>query len=108
LATVEGQDNVVCIKNMAEYVINQKWQSSRIDDTNLAESEVERVVTMAAKIIKDEIGEKRYDQSSYTVNEDIENIEKGKQWIPPHLQTLLQIVVLSEVRQNSIGPAILF
>ena len=56
-ATVEGRDNVVCFKNMAEYVINQKWQSSKLDDTNSAGSEAERIVKMAAKIIRDEIRE---------------------------------------------------
>ncbi len=28
-STVEGQDDVVCFKNMANYVINHKWQSSK-------------------------------------------------------------------------------
>ncbi len=58
---------------------------------------------MAAKIIRDEIREREYDQSLYPTNEDIANIEKGKQWIPHHL---LKTIVLSEVKQNSIGHAI--
>ena len=28
-ANVEGCENVVCFKNMAMYIINEKWQSSR-------------------------------------------------------------------------------
>lgn len=97
-ATVERQDNVVCFKNMAEYryVITQKWQSSKRDDTNSAECEAESIITMAAKIIRDEIGEREYDQSSYPTNEDIANIEKGKQWIPHHLHTLLKIIVFQK------------
>ena len=101
-ANIEGRDNVICFRNMAEYVINQKWQSKRND----TECEAEHIVIMAAKIIRDEIRGKEYDQSSYPTNEDISDIEKGKQWIPHHLLAFLKIVVLSEVKQNSIGHAI--
>ena len=100
-----GRDDVVCFKNMANCVINHKWQSSKMDDANSA-CEADCIVTMAAKIIRYEIREREYDQSSYPTNEDIANIEKGKQWIPHHLQTLLKTIVLSEVKQNSIGHAI--
>ena len=61
---------------------------------------------MAAEIIKEEIRNKVYDQTSYPTNEDISNINKGHEWIPPHLLSFLKIVVLSEVKQNSIGHAI--
>ncbi len=39
---------------------------------------------MAAEIIKEEIRNKVYDQTSYPTNEDILNIKKkGHEWIPP-------------------------
>ena len=28
-ANVEGHENVVCFRNMAKFIINEKWQSSR-------------------------------------------------------------------------------
>jgi len=37
------------LKNMAEYVIYQKWQSSKMDNTNLAESESERIFNNSYK-----------------------------------------------------------
>lgn len=53
-ANVEGHENVVCFKNMAKYIINEKWQSSR----NSTEDKAEWIVSTAAKIIRDEIREK--------------------------------------------------
>ena len=59
-----------------------------------------------SKIIRDEIREKIYDCKSYPTNEDIASIGESSQWIPHHLETFLKIIVLSEVKQNSIGHAI--
>ena len=50
-ANVEGCENVVCFKNMAKYIINEKWQSSR----DSMEDKAEWIVSTAAKIIRDEI-----------------------------------------------------
>jgi hypothetical protein len=82
------------------------WSLIKNGKGDTAEREADRIVTMAAQIIRNEIREKEYDQSTYPTNADIANIEKGKQWIPHHLQTLLKTLVISEVKQNSIGHAI--
>ena len=58
-ANVEGRDNVVCFRNMAEYIINQQWHAKRND----TECEAEHIMAMAAKIIRDEIRGKEYDQN---------------------------------------------
>ena len=50
-ANVEGHENVVCFKNMAMYIINEKWQSSR----NSMEDKAVWIVSTAAKIVCDEI-----------------------------------------------------
>ena len=101
-ANVEGRENVVCFRNMAKYIINEKWHSSRTS----MEDEAEWIVTTAAKIIRDQIREKKYDCKSYPTNEDITSVGQDSQWIPHHLETFLKINVLSEVKQNSIGHAI--
>jgi len=44
---IEGLENVVCFNNMAKYIINEKWQSSR----NSMEDKAEWIVSTAAKII---------------------------------------------------------
>ena len=45
---------------------------------------------------------KLYDCKTYPPNEDITN----SQWVPHHLQNFLKLIVISEVKQNSIGHAI--
>ena len=101
-ANVEGRKNVVCFKNMAKFIINEKWQSSR----NSTEDKAEWIVSTAAKIIRDEIREKIYDCKSYPGNEDIACNNQSSQWVPNHLQTFLKLIIISEVKQNSIGHAI--
>ena len=102
-AEVDGRGSVVCFRNMARYIINEKWYSYKEDNI---EDEDERIVTAAAKIIRAEIRECKYDSEFYPTNEDIANIDRGRQWVPRHLQTLLKIIVVSELKQNSIGHCI--
>jgi len=102
-AEVEGRDNVLCFKNMARYIINDKWHTEKKEN---AEDEADRIVCAAAKIIRAEIRERKYDVQSYPSNEDIANVSKGKEWIPNHLQSFLKIIIKSELKQNSIGHSI--
>lgn len=102
-ANVEGRENIVCFKNMATYIITEKWQSSR----SSIEDEAAWIVSTAAKIIRDEIREKIYDCKSHPGNEDIASISQSSQWILHHLQAFLKLIIISEVKQNSIGHAII-
>ena len=102
-AEVEGRGNVLCFKNMANSIINDKWYSERKKDT---EKEIERIVIAAAQIIREAIRESNYDLNSYPTTEDIADVDKGKEWIPHHLQTFLKMIMQSELKQNSIGHAI--
>ena len=70
------------------------------------EDEAKWIVTTLAKIIRNEIREKKYDCKPYPINKDIASIGKDSQRIPHHLEAFLKIVVLSEVKHNSIGRAI--
>ena len=85
---------------MAKYIINEKWYPER--RANI-EDEAERIVVTVAKIIRAEIRNKKYNSEMYSTNEDIANLEKSREWIPFHSQTLLKIIVSSELKQNSIG-----
>ncbi|XP_065911780.1 uncharacterized protein [Dysidea avara] len=102
-ADVEGRGTVLCFRNMASYIINDKWYSEKKENT---EEEAERIVSAAAKIIRAEIREINYDTTSYPTNEDVADVNKGREWIPLHLQTFLKIVIQSELKQNSIGHSI--
>ena len=84
-------------------VISEKWHSSQ---DGADDSEVEWIVTVAVKIIRDEIREKKYDRKTYPAKEAIASVDEGSRWIPHHLHSFLKVIVLSEVKQNSIGHAI--
>lgn len=103
-AEIEGRSNVVCFRNMASYIINEKWYSEKKDDI---QDEANRIVTAAAKIINSAIRESKYDPKKYPTNDDIANAEQSKSWIPQHLQTLLMHIVPSKLKQSSIGHCIL-
>ena len=52
----------------------------------------------AAKIIRAEIVKESMIQTH--TNEDIASVDKGREWIPHHLQTFLKITVRSELKEN--------
>ncbi len=54
-AEIEGSSNVLCFRNMANYIVNERWQSEKKEDSG---DEMERIVVAAAKIIRAEIREK--------------------------------------------------
>ena len=49
------------------------------------EEEAECTMIAAAKIIRAVIRQGKYDSKLYPTNEDIPNVDKGKEWIPLHL-----------------------
>ena len=61
-AEVDGCGTVLCFRNMASYIINDKWYSEKKEDI---QEEAERIVIAAAKIIRAEIRERKYDSNSY-------------------------------------------
>ena len=96
----DGYNLVIRLKDMAKRVINDKWYQDR--KPNLDE-EKNRIILAAAKIIKEEIREMKYDKSYYPDEESIANVSEGKKWIPKSLNTFLENIIESEVKQNSIG-----
>ena len=88
-ANVQGRD---CFKNMAKFIINEKWQSSRIS----TEDKAEWIISTAAKIVRDEIQEKLYDTKFYPSNEDISSSSQNSQWIPHHLQISFSLLLFQK------------
>jgi len=88
---------VICFRNMASYIINDKWHSERKENI---EEEAKRIVCAAAKIIRAEIRGKTYDTQFYPSNEDIANVKKSKEWIPHYLQIFLKTIVQTELKHT--------
>ena len=129
----EGRSNVLCFRNRAKYLLSNKWYESRKENIQAT-----RVIKTAANLIMAEIREQKYDTSIYPSHEDIstnqwippglktypEDISTNQwippglktypedistnQWIPPGLKTLLEILVKNDVKQKSVGQAILY
>ena len=82
-AEVGGCDNVVCFRNMAKLVINEKWYKGRKDSI---EDEAEQIVVAVATLLKANIREQEYDTGLYPRDIDIVDFGNGKLWIPHLLQ----------------------
>ena len=70
-AKTNGHKNVLCFKNMANYIIHEKWYEKRqinVDD------EANRIVINAAKLIREEIRNIKLSIDSYPNEHDITNL----------------------------------
>jgi hypothetical protein len=65
-----GRMDIVCLRNMASYIVNNHWYTERKKD---AGDEGERIVLAAAKLIKCEIREALFSTDSYPTPGDISN-----------------------------------
>ena len=90
-AEINGRKNVLCFKNIANYIINEKWYEKRqinIDD------ETKRIVITAAKLIREEIRNIKLSLDSHPNKGDItDSINENSCWKPNLLNTLLSFVV---------------
>ena len=102
-AEIHGKSDVVCFKDIASYVLNEKWYTNKCKDNK---SEAERVIETAAKLIINNIRNTTFDCSTYPSNDCIENNDSNKQWMPPYLRIFLENLLKDTVKQVSIGHAI--
>lgn len=103
-AEIQGKKNVVCFREMSNYLINSKWYEDRKKDIC---DEKQRIILTAAKIILAEIRELQFQREYYPTPEQIGDTEHGFQWLTPSMQTFLQTLIPSPVKQVSIGQCIL-
>lgn len=103
-AEISGRSDVVCFRNMAHFILNEAWYSSRKKDKN---KDAERIIVTAAKLIMADIREKEYDTSYYPTHTDIVCPEE-KEWLPNHLKMFLEVLIKSQIKQNSIGQSIIY
>jgi len=94
---------MLCFRNMAKCIINDKWYAERDSDIN---NESIRIVQAAAKLVKSEIRESLFETDQYPSNCHIEDKGCAKQWVPPLLQTFLGSIIGDEIKQIAIGHCI--
>jgi len=88
---------------MIDYIINDAWYNAR--NKNKYE-DAERIVATAAKLIMEEIREKKYNTKFYPKADDI--INDQQEWVPKSLKTFLDILIRPLVKQRSIGQSIVY
>ena len=101
-AEVCGRKDVVCLQNMASYILNDKWHKVRSDDVA---SESRRIVEAAAKLIRAEIREHHYTTDVYPSFDDI-TPSTTDEFILPLLQLHMQTLVGNKVKEAAISQAI--
>ena len=99
----EGQSSKVCLRNMMEYLINDKWYKDRNSNTHV---ETERIISMAANLILDDIRSSNFDCEWYPSTEIMQSTENELEWIPHKLRLFMQYVCKNTLKQNSIAQAL--
>jgi len=98
-----GRTDVVCLRDMASFILHEKWQSDRQQNVH---DESVRVVSSAADLIINDIKEKQYVTDTYPTTTEISDTDKLKDWIPPLLLLLMDKIIPDEVKRLALCNAI--
>jgi len=102
-AEVAGKRNVICFKNMASCIVNDKWYSEK--KSNI-EDESMRIVVAAAKLIKAQIRDLVHDLDKYPLNSELSNVDAARQWVPTLLNEFMENVVCDDRKQVALSHCI--
>ena len=97
LAKLKENQNLVCFKDVATFII----EKSKMENEDANEGEV--IIKTAAKLIKAEIVNQRFNAEDYPSKYDIEHHEKS---LVPLLHLFMNEVTSDELKQSSIGQTI--
>ena len=101
-AEVYGRKDVVCLRNMASFILNDKWHKERVEDVA---SESKRIVEAAAKLIRAEIRVHQYTNEIYPSADDVTTSATGE-FVPPLLQLHVQTLIGNKLKETAISHAI--
>jgi len=97
-AEVSGQKDVICLRDMAGYILSDKWYADR--KVNAAD-ESRHITEAAANLIKADIHEENYTTNRYPAMDDMHNLDSLTQWMPPLLLLLMQKLLSNQVRPTA-------
>ena len=95
-AEIHGRKDVFCFRNMANYILNEKWYVDRKTDST---KDAYRIINAAAKLIREELHAGTYSSVEYPSDCEIKDIEKAKEFMP--------LIPSSQIKQVSIGQAVM-
>lgn len=81
-----SRTDVVCFRNMASFIINEKWHTDKNEDPL---QEAKTIVIAAIKIIREEILERNYSKKEYPSSDEIKDIATGRQFLTPCLRVFI-------------------
>ena len=96
----DGKPSLVCFRNVADYIIAKSFKDKEIQKL----SECERIMQTAANLIKSDIKTAQFASDYYPSKHDIKNCDDS---LPPTLRFFMKALVSNEVKQASIGQAII-
>jgi hypothetical protein len=100
---VQGKNDVICFKDVAVCIINDKWYQERKVDVG---DESQRIVVAAARLLKDSIRRQHFDTDVYPEPSDVGDLSKCKTWLPTLLRIFVDELFADEVKQVSLGQSI--
>ena len=100
---MNGKSDVICFRNMANFIVNDSWYKSRNKN---AEEDSKRVVVTAAKLIVNELRSTTFKSESYPDTEQISDLNKNKGWLTENLRLFMETLIKNPLKQCSIGQAI--
>ena len=90
---------MVCLSNVAKYIINDMWYENRREDPN---NEAKRIVKTAAKLIISEIRNQTSDCGYYIDTNYISDFQENIDWLTPNLKLFIKRCAHSSTQQASI------
>ena len=103
--TSDGYRDIVTLSDLTETIINDRWYKERKKDVI---EEKYRIVALAARLIKEEIKELKFDKNTYPDENSIADAERGLNTVPKSLRILLESLIDSKVKQSSLGQCIVY
>jgi len=101
-AEVSGRKDVVCLRDMAGYILSDKWYADRKSNTA---DESRRIIEVAASLLLAEIREQNNSTDVYPAADSMHDLNLLTEWMPPLLLLLMQRLVSNQVQQLSLGNA---
>ena len=86
---------------MSSYIVNQKWHEQQKC------SETEHIVVTAAKLLRAVIRESSYQMDVYPSCEDVQNCERGKEWMADLLTHFLDNLIGPDEKEVAVGHCIM-
>jgi len=99
-----GRPDVVCLRDMASFIITSKWYDEKKEDIG---EESERIVAAAAKLIKAQINQMKSNTDLYPTSSSLTDLAILTDWLPPLLKLLIKTLLADELKQLAIGNAII-